>query len=165
MATLSIDLYGTLYGFLGQPGSPSIKFFNTVHEIVRQPREHGSPSFIQRFCEAYTLEPTTDEANLIEGLLETLHFGWVSKAGPDMKHGIWDHFKGGIYLSEGLGLSADTGELEVEYVSLLHGTRHHRRCSQWNEIVLWPDDKYRSRFVLRQRQEAPPFKVPKVSEI
>lgn len=133
----------------------------TIDRLARTPPEVPE-SLVGRFLRLTGFRASDDQADLIQGLLEALCFHWVSSAGPEMKHGVWDHFKGGIYLSDGLGISADTGELEVEYISLLHGTRHHRRCSQWNEVVQWPDYKYRSRFVYRGptlETLAPIFKV------
>lgn len=107
---------------------------------------------------------SAEEVYLARGLLGCMRNNWISEAGPDMKHGVWDHFKGGVYLSEGLGLNTDTDELEVEYLSFIDGARYHRRCSSWNEIVQWPDGAYRSRFVRRHDPSKPPeFKVEKDS--
>lgn len=130
-----------------------------ISTLASRPEANGE-SFVGRYLRQTGVVPSIDQADMIEGLLRALHFGWVSQAGPHMKHGIWDHFKGGIYFSDSLGLNADTGELEVEYISCRHGTRHHRRCSQWNEVVRWPDGEYRSRFVCRDLDKpTPSFKV------
>jgi hypothetical protein len=139
----------------------------TGHEITEAMiYEHiDHPEFVSIFLRQYHVKDGDED--LVTGLLNALDkAGWISEAGPDMKHGVWDHFKGGVYLSDGLGLNADSDELEVEYISLLHGTRHHRRCSSWNEIVQWPDGEYRSRFVLRPTPDTIPlFKVPKASVV
>ncbi len=106
---------------------------------------------------------TGEDSALVQGFLMAIHRGWVSKAGWVMKHGIWDHFKGGIYRSERVERCADTGEPRVSYLSMLFGTPHSRRASQWNEVVMWPDGQYRSRFVYRGSDltvHSPPFKVP-----
>src|SRR5208282_5361613 len=64
--------------------------------------------------------------------------------------GIYDHFKGGIYLIRDFSSWASgRGELVVEYLSMLFGTKHSRIGSEWCEVVQWPDGKYRSRFVYR----------------
>lgn len=73
--------------------------------------------------------------------------------------GVFDHFKGGVYLVERLARSADTGEPIVVYLSLHHGTWHTRRLSQWNEVVPWPDGVERARFVYR----GPDAEVPEPS--
>lgn len=97
-----------------------------------------------------------------EGLLECLANGWQTPEPPPL--GVYDHFKGGIYLAQGYSSWASgNGEPVVEYVSLLHGTKHIRLVSQWCEVVLWPDSKYRSRFVRRGDSlnwPEPAFKTP-----
>lgn len=78
--------------------------------------------------------------------------------------GVWDHFKGGIYLVERTARSADTDEPVVVYLSLVHGTWHVRRLDQWFEIVTWPDGRARGRFVYRgptAETPEPVFKVPR----
>jgi hypothetical protein len=103
------------------------------------------------------LEPVTLMA-LVSAHLK----GWVSAASPSMTHGVWDHFKGGVYLSDRVERCADSGEPRVSYLSLLHGTWHSRRVSQWNSVVAWPDGLLRSRFVYRGANlsvPAPSFKV------
>jgi hypothetical protein len=105
---------------------------------------------------------SADDTTLVQGLLECLHHNWVSRAGWDMQHGVWDHFRGGVYLSDRVERCADGGEPRVSYLSLIYGTWHSRRAAQWNEVVLWPDGKYRSRFVYRGRDlstSPPDFKV------
>lgn len=87
----------------------------------------------------------------------------VSCAGPTMPHGIWDHFKGGIYLTQGFGAWASgNGEGVVAYISMSNGKAFYRLATQWNEIVRWPDGQLRSRFIYRGPDlstPAPTFKV------
>jgi hypothetical protein len=105
--------------------------------------------------------PTPEESILIAKLAHAREHGWVSMAGEDMRHGIWDHFKAGIYVSTQVVTNVETHELMVVYCSTIYGTWFVRRCDEWNELVEWPDGKYRSRFVLREdSSRAPDFKVP-----
>jgi hypothetical protein len=106
---------------------------------------------------------TNEQEQLVEGLFDCLAHGWVSKAGPGMQHGVWDHFKGGLYLSLGIATDAERDCWQVEYLSLYHATRHHRRVGSWNEVVKWPDGRYRSRFIYRGptlEADPPSFRVP-----
>jgi hypothetical protein len=95
-------------------------------------------------------------------LRDSVSDNWLSEAGPRMPHGIYDHFKGGVYLTERVALWVDDDSPVVFYVSLVNGAAYCRRCSEWNEVVQWPDGKYRSRFVFRGIgcSEEPSFKVP-----
>lgn len=104
---------------------------------------------------------TPEQEQLVEGLFDCKANGWVSNAGPFMRHGVWDHFKGGLYMSTGGGQDAESGFWQVRYISLYHGTEHHRRAVSWNEVVKWPDGRYRSRFIYRGLAvcEAPSFRV------
>ena len=106
---------------------------------------------------------TYEQELLVEGLFDCLAHDWVSAAGPNMQHGIWDHFKGGLYMSVGTAIDAERDCCQVEYISLYHATRHHRRAASWNEVVKWPDGRYRSRFVYRGstlEADPPSFRVP-----
>lgn len=127
---------------------------------------------------------TVDAFGEVQGLLEMLRFSveksgeditvldpsrtysWITEVGPSMPLGIYDHFKGGVYLATGVAHWA-SGDMEytVEYVSLL-GPHAGKKCNrfawQWAEVVPWPDGKYRSRFVYRGRGDnvpVPPWKV------
>lgn len=111
---------------------------------------------------------TAPQMGEISGLLELVQHDlmnatpWISTAGKFMPLGVYDHFKGGIYLVDRVELCADTSEFRVSYLSLVFATYHSRRANEWNEIVVWPDGKYRSRFVLRGndlKTPEPPFKV------
>lgn len=105
-------------------------------------------------------QPTKEEIDLIEKLAQAQKEHWISDAGPTMQHGVWDHFKGGVYLSSQVVVNVDNLEPSVVYLSMIYGTWFVRRCSEWNELVEWPDGKWRSRFVLRaDSTAAPPFKV------
>jgi hypothetical protein len=105
---------------------------------------------------------TVEEADLADAMLDCIHMGWTPPS-RDMKLGVYDHFKGGVYLVRGFSFWASGhGELVIEYTSLLHGTHHCRLASQWCEAVRWPDGKWRSRFVYRGPDlDTPPpaFKV------
>lgn len=100
--------------------------------------------------------PTPEEAILIKKLACAREHGWVSVAGPEMRHGVWDHFKHGIYVSTQVVTNVDTQEPMVVYCSMLHGMWFARRCTEWNELVEWPDGSYRSRFVLRDEPSVAP---------
>ncbi len=105
-----------------------------------------------RFCECVITD------GFYEGLI-------ISSAGPKMQHGIYDHFKGGVYKTQSVipWAGAEGGHI-LEYVSLNYGTDHSRLCQEWNEIVAWPDGRYRSRFVYRGpdlNTPPPTFKVEK----
>jgi hypothetical protein len=108
-------------------------------------------------------------ANIVQGLLECLdpYQPYEPYTRPDIiRPGIYDHFKGGVYLVTGLSTWVSGGEPEaqaVEYLSMIYGTRFTRLATQWCEVVQWPDGKYRSRFVYRGsdlKTPARPFKVP-----
>jgi hypothetical protein len=94
------------------------------------------------------------------------HHRWTDKT--DRKPhpafpGVYDHFKGGVYLAERLERDADTGRTRVSYRSLLFGSFHSRRLEEWNEEVLWPDGCMRPRFAYRGPGLAgkePTYKVP-----
>lgn len=147
MATEGIpNVYAKLQEILGVPVNlATVLEFTYVSPEGRRSLAEG---FLRRLSPE-GLTATVDQADLIHGLLEAVICGWVSEAGPGMRHGVWDHFKGGLYCSLGVGRHAETDAMEVEYLSLFHATKHHRRCEQWNEVVQWPDGKYRSRFVYR----------------
>ncbi len=106
---------------------------------------------------------------LVQGLLECVdpnnQYDFPPYTDPEADLvGIYDHFKGGVYLVTGFGSWASgNGERVVEYISMIFGTKHYRLATQWGEVVQWPDGKYRSRFVYRgpsMRSHEPPFKVP-----
>jgi len=105
-----------------------------------------------------------EDTDVVRGLLQCIQ----ENRDPDQHHpprvGVYDHFKGGIYLITGYSIWASgKGEKVIEYTSLLFGTRATRLQSEWNEVVKWPDGVYRTRFVYRGpdlRVQAPTFKVP-----
>ena len=107
------------------------------------------------------------ESFLVQGLIECLndYQGYDAWTNPDnIRLGVYDHFKGGVYKIRGFSSWASgEGEKVVEYDSLIYGTPHTRLASQWCEVTLWPDGKYRSRFVYRGpdlHTPKPSFKVP-----
>jgi hypothetical protein len=129
---------------------------------------HRGATFLDRYRhECVMRDPTIppfQNPELIQNLLNTIANwgkGWISGAREFMVHGIWDHFKGGVYVSTSTVRWAEDGEPVIIYTSLLHGTHHARRCSEWNELVEWPDGAYRSRFVFRGKTmtQPPSFKV------
>lgn len=145
-------------------------------EIASLPQT-GQDTFLSRFLKASRQAQghlTDAQAEEVQGLLETLHVmisqpraGWISESGPVMHLGIYDHFKGGVYLADLVVRWAEDGDCAVVYVSMLFGTWHARRCSEWAEVVKWPDGKYRSRFVFRGvdlKVAEPSFKVPNPSQ-
>jgi len=106
-------------------------------------------------------DPSPEETILIHKFAHARTNGWVSNAGPGMAHGIYDHFKGGSYISTQVVTDVDTNKPSVVYCSTVRGTWFVRPCDQWNELVEWPDGKYRSRFVFRKDPLlVPEFKVP-----
>lgn len=165
MGTPGIEnVYDKIQDLVGRPVYP-LDIDAIVNGVKPWGSEAENTSLLQQFLRLQLL-PTLESADaaLLQALLEALHYGWVSKAGPDMLHGCWDHFKGGVYLSEKVVNWVEDGEPLVIYLSLLHGTYHARRCAEWNEVVAWPDGRYRSRFVYRGKTLAvdpPSFKVPK----
>jgi len=96
----------------------------------------------------------------IRRILNCLREGWSIPM--PIQEGVWDHFKGGVYKVHFLASwTGDEGGEVVVYTSLLHGTTHARHVTSWNEIVLWPDSVYRTRFVRRKDPKDPPlYKVP-----
>jgi hypothetical protein len=115
-----------------------------------------------------------DKADLAQGLLECLN---PYQSGEPYTHprsltaskigSIYDHFKGGVYaVRDFSSWASGEGEPVVEYLSMIHGTKHTRLASQWCEVVQWPDGKYRSRFVYRGptlQTPEPAYKVPSPS--
>lgn len=132
-------------------------------------------TFVERFMKLMPEGTALDVLNqpMTQGLLECLnpYQGIEPYRNPDrMIHGwdprgVYDHFKGGVYLLRGLShwASGEQDERVVEYTSLLHGTHHARKLEEWCSVVEWPDGKYRSRFVFRGVDlciPPPSFKVP-----
>ncbi len=126
--------------------------------------------FLKLMADANGKTLTAEQADLAEGMLECLnpYQSYEPYSRPESPSfnapGIWDHFKGGVYLKTGHGSWASgSGELTVEYLSMLFGTKHYRLAEHWCEVVRWPDGKYRSRFVYRGpdlKTAEPSFKVP-----
>jgi hypothetical protein len=126
-------------------------FAATAVEEPALERFLGDGSFFERLFRELNMKPGAldpEAQGELVGLLECLWRRDISDAGWDMTHGVYEHFKEGVYLTTGVSRDADTGEPRVEYISLLHGSKHNRRAEQWREVVKWPDGRYRSRFVL-----------------
>jgi hypothetical protein len=107
---------------------------------------------------------TLVEADLAHGLLICIQTGAYHDSHHPPPLGIYDHFKGGVYLITGYSRWASgNGEPVIEYLSMLFGTKHTRLLDQWIEVVKWPDGRYRSRFIYRGANltvAEPSFKVP-----
>ena len=93
-----------------------------------------------------------DQLAMIRQILVAYDNDWVSDAGPDMEHGVWQYFQGGIYRS--LAVATWTGATGdgipfVSYMSMVSGRQYGRPCSEWAEMVPWPDGTLRSRFIFR----------------
>ena len=70
---------------------------------------------------------------------------------PDLKCGIYEHYKGGFYQVIGIGAHSETGELMVVYVSLtgaeLPGPRMRVRPEElFFDEVQWPSGERAPRF-------------------
>jgi hypothetical protein len=119
--------------------------------------------FLLSFSERLnTRELSPTESKMVTNLLDCMNNDWDENP-HRLRLGLYDHFKGGVYLVEGFSSWASgEGEQLVEYISLSNGKRFARFATQWCEIVKWPDGRYRSRFVYRgiplECQE-PSFKV------
>lgn len=73
--------------------------------------------------------------------------------------GLYHHKGGGRYYVSGTVRNSTNGPSEgqvmVEYHSLLYGTKHVREEGQFHELVLWPDNTYKPRFVHEEILNAP----------
>lgn len=72
--------------------------------------------------------------------------------------GVYEHYKGGLYLVLGIGAHTETSELMAVYVALtgahLPGPRLRvRPLVQFAEEVMWPDGSSRPRFIFRGDSE------------
>jgi hypothetical protein len=182
MATLGHEPYSTLwFQFFqrgdwdgpasGRPLTPEeLAEIKSILSGVLEHRAHpeGS-SLVSRFVQGMPKGNwlNTQAMELAQGLLECLdpYQAYSPYTNPaSIMEGIWDHFKGGVYLKSGQGSWASgNNEPVVEYISMIYGSKHYRLVDQWCEVVQWPDGKYRSRFVYRGpdlHTPAPAYKVP-----
>lgn len=108
------------------------------------------------------MDPTATKGITFDGRSDRAKaLGWLSDAGWDMTHGVWDHFKGGVYRSTAVALCVDTEKAKVCYENEA-GRKFVRDVDSWNELVQWPDGEWRSRFVRRSNPvSVPSFKVQK----
>ena len=150
------------------------KIARVIADVVEARLHPDGTSLLGRFMKAMDADGkrlNIEKADLASGLLECLnpYQSDVPYTSPDSLRSnkignIYDHFKGGVYMIRDFSLWASgNGELVVEYLSMIHGTKHARLGSEWCEVVQWPDGKYRSRFVHRGANlvtPEPPFKVP-----
>ncbi len=61
--------------------------------------------------------------------------------------GVYKHFKGKLYVVESVGRDTTTCDLRVTYIEATkaldpNAIRHHRKLSEWNEIVDKPEYGY-----------------------
>jgi hypothetical protein len=168
MATRGYDLYATLAdcadrAFELEDPATAFEFKQKVNRIAQAgARLNGSfgKEFVQEFG-TRAVDPA--DMDLVRGLLQCLADNMLSDVQSGPRPAIWDHFKGGVYRVNKLSMWTEDGAPVVDYTSMIHGTDHIRRVSQWNEVVQWPDFRYRSRFVFRGltlETRAPHFKVP-----
>lgn len=71
----------------------------------------------------------------------------LTEVGAHFQHGVYRHFKGGLYRTLMTVKDAGTKANLIVYSSLKDGTLWAREDTNFGEVVLWPDAKYRSRFV------------------
>lgn len=176
MATKGYDPYVTLAGFFFEWANFTPEELQKVRSVVglcleermHPPEMSLTTRFLQRVEEDYGEDAlaryTADDLDLIEGMLQCLHNRntfWHTLPEGVRPHGIYDHFKGGVYKIRGLSEWAGGGQV-VEYTSMIFGTDHTRLLREWCEVVQWPDGKHRSRFVYRGADLSTPppsFKV------
>ena len=180
MATPGYEPFSLLWDLFQQNGSPghtklTVEQRKTIGSLVGWVNEHrahpeGSTRverFKQKMLETNgkTLDPGNE--SIAQGILECLDDYQAYSPYTNPTHipfGIYDHFKGGVYMIRDFSRWASgDGELVVEYLSMLFGTKNTRLASEWCQVVEWPDGKYRSRFVYRGpdlKTPEPSFKVP-----
>lgn len=161
--TLWILFHQQGYGgrFVEEDRKEMVSVVDYVHDSDHHPEGPEGSTFVERFMKLMPPGTELDVLNqpLAQGLLECLQpfkaEGDCYKS-PELfvrgwdPRGVYDHFKGGVYLLRGLSKWASgEGEPVVEYTSLLHASHHARLVRDWCEVVRWPDGKYRSRFVHR----------------
>jgi len=171
MATPGYEPYQALWHFFHQSGdferaltteerSFIEKVIHTVNESVHRAPVDGFMRLMHE--EGRDLDPLNRD--VVAGLLQCLEPSGDYSKSEELPLGIYDHFKGGVYLIKGFSRWASgNGEKVVEYLSMIFGTPHTRLADQWCEVVQWPDGKYRSRFVYRGpdlKSPVPSFKVP-----
>lgn len=172
MATPGYEPFRVLYHLFHQSvadeplTSQQLSEIKTLVSAISRSSPEGT-SILGRFMGR--MEPrrlTIGQADLADGLLECLNpYQSYEPFTPEdnIRRGVYDHFKGGVYKAKGFSMWASgNGEQVVEYTSLLYGTDHTRLGSEWCNVVQWPDNKYRSRFVYRGpdlKTPAPAYKV------
>ncbi len=161
--------------FLTEPEKKEIKGIVSTVVEEHEYQQDSTATLLSRFAklvqkEGRRLDPY--HAELTQGLLQCLNPYQegtpYTSLDPDCYStrtgGIFDHFKGGVYLVTGYSTWASgNGERIVEYLSMTNAQKFTRLGSQWCEVVEWPDKRYRSRFVYRGPDliaPEPTFKVP-----
>ena len=125
----------------------SIASSEVLNTFLPQHETIDYEAMVAFYRQFHAVRPGGTQDNIVQGLLEALKTNQMSDAGPSMQHGLWEHFKGGRYLSVNTARWAEDGATLVVYWALANGTLHARRADEWNELTMWPDGKYRSRFI------------------
>jgi hypothetical protein len=179
MATRGYDPYRTLWHIYNEskdvdrPLTPEQVV--EIEEVVTALGRGDPGDFLwRRFENAMGMAPNSpkfldpDLRVLTQGLLECIapRGTYIHPKALFGYPGIYDHFKGGIYLLTGFNtwVGRDAEEPAVEYLSMLNGRKFGRTVAEWCEVVQWPDHLFRQRWVYRGpdlRVEAPSFKVSK----
>ena len=63
-------------------------------------------------------------------------------------NGLYQHYKGGIYKVLFLSKHTETGEVLVNYKSLLFGSYHSRPLENWNEAIKDDDNNLRFKLLI-----------------
>ena len=69
---------------------------------------------------------------------------------PEIKQGVYQHYKGGKYLVlfvADVATNGQEGKKEVVYVSLTNGMILCRNLDEFTEVVKWPDGGMKPRFI------------------
>jgi hypothetical protein len=90
--------------------------------------------------------PPKEALPALRDLLHCIYRGDVTGI-ENFKHGLYTHYKGGKYRTILTAMDSETEKPTVVYVSLSSGEFWVRPLEMFAEIVIWPDGKYRSRFV------------------
>jgi hypothetical protein len=138
--------------------------WSSAHDESRAYPAEGSTfaGWLNPNWETYVPPPPVKNEEEIRRLLICCAEGWaVDRRTQQVVSGIYDHFKGGVYIVL-LPLHKWTGDEGGQVVLYTNLTSEvfARHVDVWTEIVKWPDGKYRPRFVLRgDPSKEPSFKV------
>lgn len=73
----------------------------------------------------------------------------------EFKHGLYKHFKGGLYRTILTALDSETKQPMVLYLNLSTGQFWLRPPEMFTEMVTWPDDISRARFIFIEEDDSP----------